>query len=304
MINKLKQFLVAGIFLIICISMLRWSTDKDKSIKEKVSALFELPQMVKPPKLADRYTFAGENVPMNVDTRERIERELLTNSYYHNATTWALKRHRQYFPLIEKVLKENGVPEDFKYLAVAESNLMNATSSAGAKGVWQFMTPTAKEFGLRVDNEIDERYHIEKSTEAAAKYLKQLKNMTGNWVNAAAAYNVGPGRLQSSLATQKESSYFDLQLNDETSRYVFRIMAIREIMSNPTKYGYHLDEDDYYQPYDDVKKVTIDNNTLSLVDFAKEQGTTFRMLKYYNPWLVGDKLTVNSKKYTVIIPEN
>ncbi|HMP31019.1 MAG TPA: lytic transglycosylase domain-containing protein, partial [Saprospiraceae bacterium] len=299
-----KQFLVAGIFLLICLFMLRWSSgDTVAEMKEEISALFELPQMVKAPKIEAQYTFAGEEVPMNVDTRERLERELLTNSYYHTATTWALKMHKRYFPLIEKVLKENGVPEDFKYLAVAESNLMNATSSAGAKGVWQFMTPTAKEFGMRVDEEVDERYHIEKSTEAAAKYLKQLKNMTGSWVNAAAAYNAGPGRLRSSQSAQKQNSYFDLHMNEETSRYVFRIMAIREIMSNPSRYGYQLDEGDYYQPYDQVKKVVVDQTKSNLADFAKAQGTTYRMLRYYNPWIIGDKLTVVNKSYTLTLPQ-
>lgn len=304
MITKFKQFAIAGTFIIICITMIRWSESKSlENIKEEVVALFELPQMVKPPKLESGYTFAGEEVPMNIDTRERLERELLTNSYYHTATTWALKMHMRYFPLIEKVLKENGVPEDFKYLAVAESNLMNATSPAGAKGIWQFMPSTAKEFGMRIDTDVDERYNIEKSTEAAAKYLKQLKNMTGSWVNAAAAYNVGPGRLKTTMSSQKENSYFDMHLNEETSRYVFRILAIREIMSNPSRYGYQLDTEDYYKPHTGIKKVTVDQNILSLVNFAKENGTTYRMLKYYNPWIIGDKLLVTNKKYTVILPE-
>jgi membrane-bound lytic murein transglycosylase D len=304
MITKFKQFALAGIFTVICLLMLRWSSGKSvENIKEEVVSLFELPQMVKAPKLESQYTFAGEEVPMNVDTRERLERELLTNSYYHTATTWALKMHTRYFPLIERILKENGVPEDFKYLAVAESNLMNATSSAGAKGIWQFMPGTAKEFGMRIDIDVDERYNVERSTEAAAKYLLQLKKMTGSWINAAAAYNVGPGRLRTTIANQKEDSYFDMHLNEETSRYVFRILAIREIMSNPSKYGYQLDEEDYYQPYEDIKKVVIDQNKLSLVDFAKEQGTTYRMLRYYNPWLIGEKLNVDNKKYTVLLPE-
>ena len=297
MVNKIKQFGVAGIFIIICLFMLRWSDSK-----ETVAKLFELPQMVKAPKIAAAYTFAGEEVPMNADTRERLERELLTNSYYHTATTWALKMHKRYFPMIEKVLKEHQVPEDFKYLAVAESNLMNATSSAGAKGVWQFMPATAKEYGMRVDAEVDERYNIEKSTEAAAKYLKHLKNMTGSWANAAAAYNAGPGRILGTQSAQKEDSYFDMHLNDETSRYVFRIMAIREIMTNPSRYGYQIDEEDYFKPHSGLKKVSIDQSKPNLVDFAKSQGTTYRMLRYYNPWLIGDKLTVTNKNYTVLIP--
>ena len=298
MMTKFKQFSVAGIFILICIMMLRWSDSK-----ESVSKIFELPQMVKAPKIASTYTFAGENVPMNADTKERLERELLTNSYYHTATTWALKMHKRYFPLIEKVLNENGVPEDFKYLAVAESNLMNATSPAGAKGVWQFMPATAREFGMRVDADVDERYNIEKSTAAAARYLKQLKKMTGSWANAAAAYNAGPGRITGTKTSQKEDSYFDMHLNEETSRYVFRIMAIREIMSNPSKYGYQIDEEDYFLPHENLKKININQSIQSLVDFAKNNGTSYRLLRYYNPWIIGEKLTVTNQNYSVILPE-
>jgi membrane-bound lytic murein transglycosylase D len=228
---------------------------------------------------------------------------MMVNSYLHASTMWAMKMSKRYFPLIEKTLKEEGIPDDFKYLAVAESNLMNATSPVGAKGVWQFMPGTAKEMGLTLTAEIDERYHIVESTRAASKYLKQLYDTNGrSWSNAAAAYNVGPGRLKSTMGLQGESSYYDMSLNEETSRYLFRILAIKEIISSPESYGFYLEESDYFAPHQNLKTVLIDQTT-SLSSLAKQNNLTFKMLKYYNPWLISDKLTITTKNYKVLIPK-
>jgi len=243
-------------------------------------------------------------VPMNIDTRERLERELLVNAYYHSNTILALKLSTRYFPLIDKVLKEEGIPEDFKYLAVAESTLANVTSPAGAKGVWQFMPATAKEFGLELSADVDQRLDVEKATKAASKYLKSLYKSCGSWTNAAAAYNVGPGRLKSTVSSQGEDSYYDMNLNLETSRYLFRIIAIKEIMKNPESYGFFLDEEDYYASFDNVKEVKVTTSIPSLSDFAKRQGVSFRLLKVYNPWLTGEKLSVVGKTYNVKIPKS
>lgn len=270
------------------------------SVKSAVDAY--LPQLVKAPKASKAASFAGEDIPWNRDTRERLERELTVNSYYHSNTVWALKMSKRYFPMMEKVLKEKGIPDDFKYLAVAESTLLNVTSPAGAKGIWQFMPATAKEMGLEVNGEIDERFNVEKATLAACEYIKRLYKSDGSWTNAAAAYNVGPGKLRSSMNSQGESNYFDMNLNEETSRYVFRILALKEIIKDPKAYGYYLDDEDYFFPLNLKKTVDVSETVVSWADFAHEQGITYRMLKYANPWLISEKLTIKNNTYKIAIP--
>lgn len=298
---RFSEFLIAGLFLIICVMMLRWKSVESQAKNEDAPFVY-LPQVVKPTKMKAEYTFAGEKVPLNLDTKERLEREMLVNAYLHASTLWALKMHTRYFPQIEATLKEQGIPDDFKYLAVAESNLMNATSPVGAKGVWQFMPATAREMGMTLNGEVDERLHIVESTRAACRYLKQLYATTGSWVNAAAAYNVGPGRIKSTMTVQGESSYFDMSLNEETSRYLFRILAIKEIIKDPTSFGFMLETDDYYQPHANLQKVNV-SASQSLSTLAKDNGLSFKMLKYYNPWLIGDKLTITNKNYAILVPK-
>lgn len=270
---------------------------------KETSYVVKLPQNVKAPKIGKDMIFAGEEVPFNIDTRERLERELLVNAYYHSSTILALKLSTRYFPLIERVFKEEGIPEDFKYLAVAESTLANVTSPAGAKGVWQFMPGTGKEYGLEITADVDQRLDAEKATRAASKYLKSLYKTCGSWANAAAAYNVGPGRLKSTVATQGEASYYDMNLNVETSRYLFRIIAIKEIMTNPESYGYFLDEEDYYPSFEDAKQVTVTSTIDTLADFAKRNGVSYRLLKVYNPWMISERLPVVGKSYVIKIPQ-
>ncbi|HRG67127.1 MAG TPA: lytic transglycosylase domain-containing protein [Saprospiraceae bacterium] len=265
--------------------------------------LNELPQLVRPPRLKENVSFAGETLPMNIDTRERMEKELLVNSYYHTSTILAIKNAPRFFPMIERILKEEGVPDDFKYLAVAESNLSNGSSGAGAKGLWQFLKGTAGDFGLEVNAEVEERFHYEKSTRAAARFIKHLYQRTGSWVNAAAAYNMGLANLNKALDAQSEKSFFDLNVNDETSRYVFRIVALKEILLKPQAFGFYVDEDQKYAPFKGLKEVTITSPIASLSDLAHQYGLTYRMLKYYNPWLIDAKLTAKDKKYTILVPE-
>ncbi len=266
----------------------------------------DLPQIIKAPNLNKSFSFANEAVPMdNFDVRERLDFELLKNSYYHSSTIVAIKRAKRYFPIIEKILAENGVPDDFKYLAIAESNLSNAISPAGAKGVWQFMPKTAQAYGLFVSKEIDERYHLEKSTRAACKYLKEYKERFGTWTKAAAAYNMGGTRLSRDIRSQKANSYYDLNLNSETSRYVFRIIAIKEIVSNPSAFGFQIEEHEKYPPMDDYINIVVDNTVESWADFAQKNGVSYRMLKVWNPWLINTKLTNNSRKeFLIKIPKN
>jgi hypothetical protein len=254
--------------------------------------------------LEQSFQFCEEVVPTdNFDVRERLDRELTVNTYWHSSTVLSIKAKLRYFPTMDRILQEEGVPADLKYIAVAESALRNVTSPAGAKGFWQFMKGTGIEYGLEINDEVDERYHLEKSTRAAAKYLKSLRSRFGSWANAAAAYNMGSGNMNKRLREQEAENYFELNLNEETSRYYFRLVAIKYILENPRAYGFYLDEGDYYPPLDDYREVAVNNEVSSWGAFAKENGTNYRMLKVYNPWLVNGKLTNRSgKTYTIRLP--
>lgn len=251
------------------------------------------------------YWFAGERVPVeNFDVRERLERELIINSYRHSTTILNLKNSARFFPVIEKILKENGIPDDFKYIAVAESDFRQATSPAGAKGIWQFMEGTAGDYGLEVRDEVDERLHLEKSTRAACEYLKKYREQFGNWTLTAAAYNMGARGLSKEMKNQKFNNYYDLNLNDETNRYVFRIVAIKEVLEHPEKFGFDLSQEELYPPLDNYALVTVDTSIANLGDFAKQFGISYRMLKLYNPWLRDWSLpNPKGKTYDIKIPK-
>lgn len=267
------------------------------------SPAHQLPQIIKPVNLNKSFDFAGESVPMdNFDARERLDRELTENSYRHGKNMLNLKKAQRYFPMMEKILAENGVPDDFKYVAVAESDLSNAVSPAGARGFWQFMRPTARDYGMEVTATVDERYHIEMSTRAACKHILKLKKIMGNWTLAAAAYNVGQTRLKREATAQRATSFYDLNLNQETSRYLFRLIAFKEIMQNPQDFGFDLSGEGY-QPLDDFAVVEVNKTIPNLGDFAQKYGTSYRMLKLYNPWLISTSLANKSgKQYFIKIP--
>jgi len=254
--------------------------------------------------IPENISFAGEKVPLdNPDIRERLDRELLVNTYWQSNALLLIKRSKKFFPVIEPILKENGIPDDFKYLAVAESGLQNVVSPAKATGYWQILKATAKEYGLEVNNNVDERYHIKKSTEAACKYLNNAKKKFGSWSLAAAAYNTGRGNLIKQQERQKTTDYYDLLLGEETGRYVFRILAIKEIVSNPDKYGFQLEEEDYYTAIPTFE-VEIDNPIADFADFAKEYEINYKILKIHNPWLREAFLNnASRKKYKIEIPE-
>lgn len=247
--------------------------------------------------------FAGEPAPLNIiDVRERFEREILVNANLDATTLLIIKRANRAFPVIEPILAKYGVPDDFKYLAVAESGLLNAVSPAGARGFWQFMEATARESRLEVNGEVDERYHLEKSTEAACKYLLNAKQRFGTWTMAAASYNGGFGGVGKQVDIQKETNYYDLLLTDETFRYVFRILALKEIMKNPTLYGFNVAPEELYENLP-VRKVEVDSTIADLASFAKSQGVNYKILKIHNPWLRDKKLTnATKKKYVLDIP--
>lgn len=278
--------------------------DADKRPEYNWSPTENIPQIVKAVNLDQPFVFCGETLPMdNFDVRERLDRELTVNTYWHSSTLLAIKTSLRYFPMMDKMLNDEGLPIDLKYIAVAESALRNVVSPAGAKGFWQFMKGTGKEYGLEINNEIDERYHFEKSTKAATQYLKRLKKRFGTWANVAGAYNMGGGNMNKHLRLQRAESYFDLNLNEETGRYYFRLVALKHIVENPREFGFYLEKDDFYPPLHDFKVIEVNGAVENWGDFAEEHHTTYRMLKIYNPWLIDNKLTNKAKKvYEIRVP--
>lgn len=253
--------------------------------------------------LPEQINFADEPVPMNMpDVRERLDRELQMNVYLHSNTLFLIKRAHRWSPQMEKILQEYGVPDDFKYLPIIESYLLNETSPKEAVGFWQILKSSGKEFGLEVTNEVDERYDPLKSTEAACKYLKKAYSKFGNWTLAAASYNRGMSGIQKALDNQQIENYYDLFLNDETARYVFRILAIKEIIENPERYGFKIEPKHLYQE-EPLRYVEVKSSIKDLVAFSKEQGINYKLLKRHNPWLRDDHLTVKKDKvYQIAIP--
>jgi len=254
--------------------------------------------------IPDSMAFAGEDVPLeNFDTWESLDRELLVNTYFHSQTLLYIKKTTRYFPVIETILKEHNIPEDFKYLPLAESGLSNAVSPAEAVAFWQLMAGTAREYGLEVNAEVDERYHLEKSTVAACSYLLKSYDKYQNWTLVAASYNNGRRGVDRQIERQDEMNYYDLLLNEETARYIFRILAIKLIIEDPRKYGFYFDEDDLYQPFP-YHEVTVDSTISSFSEFAKGFNTNYKMLKYLNPWLRESYLSnKKGKSYQIKIPE-
>lgn len=263
----------------------------------------KLPARVKIFDLPEQLDFAGEPVPLKeMDIIERLEREIYVNAYWESNMLLMMKRTGKFFPTIEKILAEYRIPDDFKYLALIESGLMNVASPAGARGFWQFMEGTAKDYGLEVNKEVDERYHFEKATVAACKYLQKAYAKFGMWTNVAASYNIGQAGLGRRMNNQHQPDYYDLLLNEETSRYMFRILAFKEIFEHPGKYGFELSKDDLYE-LPEMRTLVIKSSVKDLADWAIKHGSSYKELKNYNPWLRTDKLTVRrGKEYVVKLP--
>jgi membrane-bound lytic murein transglycosylase D len=257
---------------------------------------FDLPEDVK---------FAGESVPLNLpDVKERLDKEIQINTYLHSNTIFLIKRAARWLPQMKKILKANGIPEDFQYLPLIESNLLNVVSPKEAAGYWQILPTSGKEFGLEVNDQVDERYDPLKATEAACKYLRQSYGKFNNWTLVAASYNRGMAGIARAIDQQKVDNYYDLYLNDETSRYVFRILAIKEIISNPEKYGFKVNKEHLYE-MEEVKYLEVKESIRDLVVFAKDNGTNYKLLKRHNPWLRDDKLNVKKGKvYQIAIPDS
>jgi membrane-bound lytic murein transglycosylase D len=302
-----RTLLLSGVtvaFLAVMGSVDRTDSNKeDEVVSNKASAFGQHYHIASPP-IPKAPVFAGEVMPVQQpDVKERLERELLVNTYWQSNTSLLIKRAGAYFPIIEPILAEEGVPEDFKYLAMAESGLTQAKSPAGARGFWQFLTTTGKSYGLEIRNGLDERYHIEKSTRAACEYLKKAKEQFGTWTLAAAAYNRGENGLSRALSDQHVKSYYDLYLNPETARYVYRIVALKYIYSTQEDYGFHIGKEEYYTlPNTYLEKV--DKTIEDLPKWAIERGTNYKVLRSLNPWIRSYELTVPaSKVYYLKMPE-
>jgi membrane-bound lytic murein transglycosylase D len=248
-------------------------------------------QVITSPYIPQEVSFCGETVPVDYfDVFESLEKELLINTYYHSQTTLYIKKSGRFFPIIEPILARYNVPEDLKYLTVAESGLENCVSPVGARGFWQILKGTAEEYGLEVSNEVDERYHLEKSTEAACKYFLDSYKQYNSWTMVAASYNAGRSRVNRQIAQQGEEVYYNLMLDDETARYVFRIIAIKLVMEHPENYGFKIPKNEYYEPYS-YKIISVSDSIADLAEFAQVNGINYKMLKYLNPWLRDNKLS-------------
>lgn len=262
-----------------------------------------MPLRVTTPDVPKSFELFGEKMPLELwDVRERFDRELLVNTYMQGSTAYIIKLMSRWLPMIEARLKANNVPDDFKYLCIAESALQNQISKAGAVGFWQFMSGTAPQYGLYIDHEVDERYNPEKATDAACKYLTDAFNKFGNWTAAAASYNCGMGGFNGAMTKQGESSFYKLLLPEETMRYIFRIAALKQILSNPKAAGFFLQDDDVYKPLN-VERTTITYGIGDLVQFAKNKGTDYKTLKMLNPWLRNNTFTnAKQREYTLLLP--
>jgi len=294
-------FLLAGmIYLFITTGKIK-KEDKKEPVTEAM-VFVEGMNYAMPVPIPDSVNFAGEPVPMDIFyVREQFDRELTVNTYWHSSTILIMKRAARWFPVIEPILTKNGIPIDFKYLALIESGLLNVVSPSGATGFWQFLEKTGKEYGLTINKEVDERYHIEKATEAACAYLNKSYIKFGNWTLVASSYNAGQSRIDETINKQQVRNYYHMFLNDETSRYIFRILAIKCIYENPVKYGFKIARGDLYDPLN-VTTVKIKESIKDLPAFAREHHTTYRMLKELNPWLRSDKLTVRGEDFLIALP--
>ncbi|MCX6277744.1 MAG: lytic transglycosylase domain-containing protein [Bacteroidetes bacterium] len=276
-------FLILGLIALAALTVC--AVVEKNNLNDIYSSLFSRNTKIFSPPIPAAADFAGEKVPLDLYyVREAFVREIMASAFMHSSSILMFKRANRWFPVIEPILKKNGIPDDFKFLAVAESNLNNVVSPAKAEGYWQFLKSTGIQYGLEINDNVDERYNIEKATQAACSYFKASFKKFGNWTLVAASYNRGSDGLENAVENQKVSNYYDLYLNDETSRYVFRIIAIKEVYNNPVRYGFYLRQQDFYQQIP-VKTISVDSFIPSLPAFAKKLAINYRILRELNPWI-------------------
>lgn len=303
----MRNILLSSLALLLTVTVIFlfiFSSEKTDITDKTYQEAFQENYKIFTPEVPNEINFAGEEAPLNlIYVAEKMDREFLINTYWHNSTILSIKRSNRWFPIIEPILKKNNIPNDFKFLALIESGLMNVKSPAGALGFWQFLEKTGREYGLEVNKEIDERYHVEKSTQAACDYLNDSFEEFRDWTLVAAAYNAGKRRIREAIEKQGIRDYYNLYLNEETSRYIFRILAIKTIYEHPTKYGFYLRNVDLY-PVIPTTSIEVNSTIPDLVQFARDQNINYRVLKEFNPWLRSDKLPDESgKTYFIKIPK-
>jgi len=292
----MKRIIILSIPVILGIIFLKFFIYSTGNPDEEYEKLFRENQHTYALNTPKELSFAGENVPLNIfDVRERLDRELMVNAYWQSQTLLLIKRAHRWFPVIEPILKKNGVPDDFKYLSVSESGLSNVVSPANAVGFWQFVEATGKTHGLEINDEVDERYSVELSTEAACIFFTKAREQFGSWTLAAASYNMGTTGLDKQIEKQKSHNYYDLLLNDETFRYVFRILAIKEILTHPVQYGFYFRMKDLYSPFQ-YNSVAVDSSVSDLADFSIQNKISYKTLKLLNPWLRQNYLANKGRK--------
>ena len=301
--KNLQSFVLLSVLIGITGFFIFAITDKKDPDRDYRSA-FQRHYRIFSPELPEQADFAGEKTPLNIFyVSESLDREIMAYTFMHSSTQQMFKRAQRYFPVIEPILKRHKIPDDFKYLAVAESNLGNVVSPSGAEGMWQFLPATGRHYGLEVNADIDERYNLEKATEAACRYIREAYDTFGTWTLAAASYNRGMDGLTQALKSQQVKNYYDLYLNDETSRYIYRILAAKEIFNHPTRYGFFLKESDFYPPIE-TYTVIVDSTIPDLPGFALRQGLNYRILREFNPWIHSYILPNKSRRrYILTLPK-
>ncbi|MBK8808833.1 MAG: lytic transglycosylase domain-containing protein [Bacteroidales bacterium] len=300
--SKLLMFVIV-VFLILTGSFLFLSLSPEPTIIEAQQIECKEDTITTGLFIPDSLSFCGEKVPLQYfDVRESLDRELLINVYFQSQTLGFIKRANRFLPYIDSVLLANDIPIDFRYLPIIESGLLNATSPAGARGFWQFMEATGKDYGLEINSYIDERYNLELATKAACRYLRNSYQILNNWTLVAASYNMGVNGIKRRLDAQKVNSYYDLDLNSETARYVFRILAFKLIIENQKNYFIDLKKEDLYKPIP-FELILVDTTITDLTEFALSRGTNYKILTILNPWLLENTLMNKSRKeYVVKIP--
>lgn len=298
---KKATTLLSGLIVLGSVTACAQQTDNTTTVTGEISEIASVYVADLPAKL----DFAGENVPLQyAEVQEALEREMSVTMFMHSRTLRTLRMTTRYFPVIEPILKKHGIPEDFKYLCMAESGLdPNAVSGAGAAGLWQLMPGAAKDYGVETGANVDLRFNVEVSTEAACKYLKAAYNRYGNWTMAAASYNAGMAGVSRRMETQGVNSYYDLFLPDETMRYVYRILSFKVLTENPQQYGFHLKKKDYLPPFENYKKVSVSDENIKWSEFAAKNGTNYKVLRILNPWIRSYEYANKTKKaYEVMVP--
>ncbi|MEN8192751.1 MAG: transglycosylase SLT domain-containing protein [Bacteroidota bacterium] len=300
--NRIKYFLL-GVISTISLVVFFSFTSTNKFVVANESQEYPQNYKIIIPHIPGELEFAGERVPLeNFDIMERVEREFIVSTYYHSATILYLKRANRWFPIIEEILDDNDVPEDFKYFALVESGLENLISPMNAVGYWQLLKEPGEKYGLTINNEVDERYHMEKATEAACKYLLDSYEKYGSWTLSAASYNMGKNGVANQIERQKAKNYYNLVLNEETSRYIPRAVALKYIFKNPKLYGFNINDDELYKPFE-TYTVDVDSSVAHWADFAALNGINYKTLKLFNPWLRENELTNKSGKvYQIKLP--